>query len=102
MVAAISGVESTFGKNLPSQSYNAYGWNGGNFAFKDWEDGITTVSKTLKEKYVARGADTVSEISYIYCPPSSGSWAYKVNYFMQQITLGPKVKDATLALKLTI
>src|SRR3990167_1538262 len=50
LVAAISGVESTFGKRLPTNSYNAYGWNGGNFYFKDWEDGIDTVSKTLRVK----------------------------------------------------
>jgi len=102
LVAAISGVESTFGKNLPAASYNAYGWNGGNFYFKNWEDGIDTVSKTLRENYIDRlGADSVHEIARIYCPPSK-TWAFKVLYFMNKIADGPKAQDATLALKLTI
>ena len=102
LVASIAGVESTFGKQIPSSSYNAYGWNGGNFYFKNWEDGIGTVSKTLREKYMDKwGADTVWEIAPYYAPPST-TWAYKVNYFMEQIERGPKTRSATLALKLTI
>ena len=102
LVASISGVESTFGKNLPYNSYNAYGWNGGNFYFQSWEDGIDTVSKTLRQNYMDKwGADTVYEIAPIYAPPSS-TWARNVNYFMEQITIGPKNQLATLALKLTI
>ena len=31
MVPAISGVESTFGKRIPPNSYNAYGWAGGEY-----------------------------------------------------------------------
>ena len=101
LVASIAGVESTFGKKIPSNSYNAYGWNGGRFYFKNWEDGIETVSKTLGTKYVARGADTVWEIGPIYAPPST-TWAGKVAYFMNQIEKGPKLKNPTLALELTI
>lgn len=102
LVPAISGVESTFGKNLPRNSYNAYGWNGGNFTFKNWEDGIDTVSKTLRVNYIdKRGADTVWEIASIYAPPST-TWAGKVNYFMEKIAQGPKSKRASLALTLAI
>lgn len=102
LVASISGVESTFGKRIPVNSYNAYGWNGGNFYFKSWEDGIDTVSKTLREKYADKwGADTVWEIAPYYAPPSK-TWARNVVFFMEQIEHGPKTKSTTLALRLTI
>lgn len=101
LVASISGVESTFGKKIPVNSYNAYGWNGGKFYFRNWEDGIETVSRTLATKYAARGANTVWEIGPIYAPPSK-TWAGKVAYFMEKIEEGPKVKNAALALELAI
>jgi len=84
MVAAISGVESTFGKRIPENSYNAYGWANGNYYFESWEDSIAIVSKTLREKYYDRGATTLNQIARRYAPPSS-SWAWKVNYFMEKI-----------------
>ena len=102
LVAAISGVESTFGKNLPSNWYNAYGWNGGYFYFKSWEDGIDTVSRTLRQNYMDKwGLETVWEIGPIYAPPST-TWAGKVNFFMEKIATGPTPIRATLALQLTI
>jgi hypothetical protein len=84
LVVAIAGVESTFGKRIPINSYNAYGWANGNFYFKSWEESIETVTKTLRLKYIDRGYDTVEKIAPIYAPPSS-SWAWKVNYFINQI-----------------
>lgn len=102
LVASISGVESTFGKFLPANSYNAYGWNGGNYYFKNWEDGIETVSKTLREKYINKwGADNLYKIAPYYAPPSR-TWARNVAFFMDRIERGPKNRPATLELKLTI
>src|SRR5258706_9253508 len=45
LVAAISGVESTFGKQIPPGSYNGWGWGiptgaQSGIGFKDWGDGI--------------------------------------------------------------
>lgn len=84
MVAAISGVESTFGKRIPKNSYNAYGWNNGNYYFESWEDSIEVVSKTLRQKYYDRGATSINQIARRYAPPSS-TWAWKVEYFMDKI-----------------
>lgn len=84
LVPAISGVESTFGKRIPSNSYNAYGWANGASKFNSWEESIEIVSKTLREKYYDRGADTMSKIASRYAPPST-TWAWKVTYFMDQI-----------------
>ena len=36
LVPAITGVESTFGKRIPYQSYNAYGWASGTYFFESW------------------------------------------------------------------
>jgi hypothetical protein len=77
-------VESTFGKQIPSYSYNAYGWNNGNFRFKSWEDSIEIVSKALREKYFDRGLNTPYKIGPVYAPPSK-TWASKVSFFMQKI-----------------
>lgn len=84
LVPAITGVESTFGKFIPQGSYNAYGWANGNYYFSSWPESIEIVSKTLREKYFDRGADTVEEIAPIYAPPSN-TWAGKVQYFMAEI-----------------
>lgn len=84
LVPAIAGVESTFGKNIPFNSYNAYGWNNGHYRFKSWPQSIDYVSSYFKEKYVDRGLDTPFKIGPVYAPPSR-SWAGKVLYFMNQI-----------------
>lgn len=84
LVPAITGVESTFGKRIPANSYNAYGWANGNYWFKSWDQSIDYVSCYLKEKYFDRGLDTPDKIGPVYAPPSP-FWARKVVYFMKQI-----------------
>jgi len=77
-------VESTFGKQIPFNSYNAYGWNNGNYRFQSWEDSIEIVSKALKEKYYNRGLDNPYKIGRVYAPPSP-FWGNRVNNFMKMI-----------------
>ena len=89
LVAAIAGVESTFGKHIPSNSSNAWGWGiptGAQYGigFTSWQDGIATVSYGLKTRYIDRGADTVEKMSPIYAPPST-TWAGKVRNLMDKI-----------------
>lgn len=84
LVPAIAGVESTFGKRIPANSFNAYGWANGKYYFESWEHSIEVVSKTLREKYYDRGADTLPKIARRYAPPSK-SWSWKVTYFMDKI-----------------
>jgi hypothetical protein len=83
-VPAITGVESSFGKNIPQNSYNAYGWANGKYAFTSWEESIEIVSSTLRTKYIDKGATSIEAIGRIYAPPSS-TWSNKVHYFMSQI-----------------
>jgi len=84
LVPAITGVESTFGKNIPFKSYNAYGWANGAYTFESWEDSIGIVSKSLREKYMDKGAVTINQIGRRYAPPSN-TWSSKVKYFMRKI-----------------
>ena len=88
IVPAIAGVESTFGKQIPFNSYNAYGWANGNSSFKSWPDSIKTVTKTLKVNYVDRGATSIDKIAKIYAPPSK-TWGGNVQYFMGKIDTLP-------------
>ena len=88
LIPAITGVESTFGKRIPLDSYNAYGWANGSFAFESWEESIACVSETLKTKYIDRGAESIYEIARIYAPPST-TWGSKVTYFVSKIDTIP-------------
>ncbi|MBI4130819.1 hypothetical protein HY468_05865 [Candidatus Roizmanbacteria bacterium] len=100
LVAAIAGVESTFGKHIPRESYNAWGWGiptgaKSGIGFDNWDHGIEIVTKGLKEKYIDRGADTPEKMSRIYAPPSK-TWAGNVRFFMK------KIEDVTVPPKLSI
>ena len=84
LVPAIAGVESSFGKRMPKNSYNAYGWANGEYKFNSWEESIEVVSKTLREKYIDKGADDLHKIAKIYAPPSK-TWARNVKFFVKQM-----------------
>lgn len=103
LVAAISGVESTFGK--ASYGYNAWGWGiyGSNrLGFKSWTDGIYTVSQGLRENYVNKGLTNPYSMNRVYA--KSKSWGWKVDYFMKDMgkledRYEPKAKTANPQLK---
>lgn len=85
LVAAIAGVESTFGKNTPG-GFNGWGWGVyGDQAvyFSSWRDGIYSVTKGLRENYLNRGLTTPYSINYAYA--TSPYWAGKVTYFMSDL-----------------
>jgi hypothetical protein len=87
LVAAISGVESTFGKAIPNNSYNAWGWGvyGDNVInFKSWDDGINTVSQGLRERYMNEwGGQDIYQIGAVYA--SSPAWAGHVELYLNKI-----------------
>jgi len=84
LLPAITGIESCFGKYIPTNSYNAYGWNGGDYQFKSWPDSIWRVAEALKTKYYDRGAKSIPQIARIYAPPSI-IWAGAVTHFTAEI-----------------
>lgn len=92
LVAAIAGVESTFGKFIPGgttkefTSYNAWGWGVyGNQAiyFKSWREGIFTVSLGLSKNYFSRGYKDPYSINKMYS--ASPAWGSKVTYFLKDM-----------------
>lgn len=84
LLPAISGLESSFGLYLMPESYNGYGWGGGYIYFEDWEDGIATINKTLRENYMDKwNARDVWSIGPIYA--ESKTWSVRVNSFMNEI-----------------
>lgn len=85
LVAAISGVESTFGKFIPG-GYNGWGWGVyGTQAiyFNSWTEAIYTISKGLRENYVDKGYTEPFTMNRIYA--ASPFWGSKVTYFMNDL-----------------
>ena len=87
LVAAISGVESTFGKEIPSNSYNAWGWGiyGDNvIRFNSWDEGIATISQGLRDRYMNQlGGEDIYQIGAMYA--SSSAWPDHVEHYMNDI-----------------
>lgn len=89
LVAAIAGTESTFGKHIPPGSYNAWGWGiptgaASGIGFRDWEQGIATVSEGLAKNYFGRGAKTLYDVGWIYAA-NGNSWGNHTAFFIKQI-----------------
>ena len=82
LLPAISGVESGFGKAMIKATYNPFGWGGGTIYFDSWSDGINTVGKSLRERYIDRGAVTLDGVGKIYA--ASPTWSEKVRKFMNE------------------
>lgn len=87
LVASISGVESTFGQQLPPNSYNAWGWGiyeDNMITFKSYDEAIETISKSLREQYMdSWKAEDVYDIGHYYA--ASPTWAQRVEYFMNKM-----------------
>jgi len=83
LVPAITGLESSFGKRYPRGTHNAYGWASGAYSWDSWEESIDHVTRVLRQKYIDRGADTVSKIGPIYA--ESPTWAQRVALIKKQI-----------------
>lgn len=103
LMPAISGVESTFGKQIPYNSYNAWGWGiyGNNtLRFTSWEEAIDTISKSLREDYINKWkAQDTYAIGRIYA--ASPTWAQRVEYFMEKINQY-ETKNPASALSLSL
>lgn len=103
LVTAISGVESTFGHQIPNNSYNAWGWGvyGTNVIyFTSFAEGIETISRGLRQDYMNRsGAQDVYQIGRIYA--ASPTWASRVTRLMEKIEAFA-FDNPTVSLSLTI
>jgi hypothetical protein len=91
LLVAIAQQESNLCKKIPDNSYNCWGFGiyGDKVTrFGSYPEGLETVAKTLKFKYIDQGLDTPEEIMVRYTPPSlekGGSWAKGVNQFFSEM-----------------
>jgi len=104
LVAAIAGVESTFGREIPPGSYNGWGWGiptgaQSGVGFGNWEQGIATVSEGLSKNYFGRGAKTIYDVGWIYAA-NGNSWGSHVVYFLNKIQAFQPVSPAQLAVSI--
>lgn len=103
LVASIAGIESTFGKHIPYNSKNAWGWGvyGDNvIRFNSWSEGIETISKGLRVRYLKERQESDP---YFIGPTyaASPTWALRVSFFMNKIAeYELKNGKSTLALAL--
>lgn len=87
-VPAIAMKESGAGIAIPSDSFNAWGFENGRTRFTSWEQAIDIVTKTLKERYIAKGLTTAELIMPIYAPPAvenGGGWAREINSYFSKM-----------------
>lgn len=85
LLPAITGIESNFGKNIPYNSYNPFGWGNGQARFNSFEEAIEVVGKELYERCITKGVDTPAKIGPSYCPPNYRRWIFAVNQFMWEM-----------------
>jgi hypothetical protein len=92
LVAAVAFQESSCGKNTPvvkgEETYNLYGWGVWGphvFKFDSMEEGISTVSKYMSDKFISKGVTEPCEIMKVYTPPSNGSWCKGIKFFRDEI-----------------
>ena len=88
LVPSIAMQESGLCKTIPPGSYNCWGF--GIYGkqvmhFKDYKEGIYTVTKALATRYKDRGLITPEQIMTMYTPSSNGSWAFGVRHFMDKL-----------------
>ena len=103
LVASIAGLESGFGKRIPYNSYNGWGWGiyGGKVTrFLSWEEGIETISRGLRENYLK---DRQDSDPYFIGPTyaASPTWAQRVTFFMNRIE-AYKIENAKSSLALSL
>jgi len=101
LVASIAGLESGFGKRIPYNSYNGWGWGiyGGKVTrFLSWEEGIETISRGLRQNYLK---DRQDSDPYFIGPTyaASPTWAQRVTFFMNRIE-SYRIQNATSTLEL--
>lgn len=88
LIPAIAMQESGLCKHIYEGSHNCWGWGiyGDKVTrFDSYEEAIETISRGLKLYYVDKGLTTPEAIMRKYTPPSKGSWAFGVNYFLKII-----------------
>ncbi len=88
LIIAIAQQESNLCKKTPEGCFNCWGvgiHSRGTMCFNSYTEGIKWFAKYLKEEYIDKGMDTPEKMMPKYCPLSTGSWAFGVNQFMNEL-----------------
>jgi hypothetical protein len=99
LLPAIAGNESLFGRVVPYNSYNAWGWgvhSRGTLGFASWEEGIEKVAVGLKQNYLDQGLTTVDQIMQKYAPVSVANaypWSDNIKFFMERLEQGKGYRE---------
>lgn len=99
LLTAIAGNESLFGRVVPNNSYNAWGWgvhSQGTVRFGSWEEGIERVARSLKEDFIDQGLVTLELMMSRYAPVSVQNdypWADNVRFFMERLEEGKGYRE---------
>ena len=92
LIPSIAAVESNFGHKIPGgrdpdyTSHNAWGWGvyGTKVTrFRSWEEGIDTVVRGVKLKFVDIGLNTPKKMNVKYS--SNPDWYWQVEFFMDEL-----------------
>jgi hypothetical protein len=85
IMAAIAGTESSFGKRMPYECINPYGWGiyGGNkLCFESFEAAAEAVASGLAKKY---NTTSLESIGRTYNKVSTEGWIAHTRFFMNKI-----------------
>lgn len=85
LLAAIAGTESGFGKRMPHQCLNPYGWGiyGNNkICFKSFPEAAEAVARGLATRY---NTSSLESIGRTYNKVSTASWIGHTRFFMNKI-----------------
>lgn len=85
LLAAIAGTESSFGKRMPYQCINPYGWGiyGDNkLCFESFEKAASAVAEGLSKKYNTASIETIART---YNKVSTEGWISHTKFFMNKI-----------------
>ncbi len=85
LMAAIAGTESSFGRRMPYECLNPYGWGVGGvnkLCFKSFPDAAEAVASGLAKKYNISSLETIAAT---YNKVSTEGWISHTKFFMNKI-----------------
>lgn len=91
LIAAIAGVESSYGRVHCRQSrYWVFGLGscGRNWTpplFRSWGHAYDYMARFLRDRWISRGASSATSIGYTYCPPCGSRWGAAVDWHMSRL-----------------
>lgn len=108
LIPSIAAVESNFGHKIPGgrdpdyTSHNAWGWGvyGTKVTrFSSWEEGIDTVVRGVKLKFVDIGLNTPKKMNVKYS--SNPDWYWQVEFFIAELNAYAQAFDKKFGAQIT-